>query len=203
MKIAFDFAIIWIEDGNSNQLELRLVIDELPTITILSFWWTKWTKIWHHDFFYCNIYSVQSRSGNIARQIDFNLFSPPEISALNLGCFDYTRKIFEAPTPILPIDSFRHRTIFDIESLSSRNYSNFAMECEWNSDFSQSVQNLRLLWKKLIVFFRKSGIFSKITKGSIFAVECVSNNIVSENWLLHLLCQVFPQKSVSFQSWKN
>ena len=37
IKIAFDFAIIWIEDGISNQLKLRIVIDKFPTKTFVSF----------------------------------------------------------------------------------------------------------------------------------------------------------------------
>ena len=58
------------------------------------------------------------------------------------------------------------------------NYSKFAVECDWNNKISQNVQNLGFL--KIDGFFEKKlEFFFKIDKGGKFAVECVSNGIIS------------------------
>ena len=54
----------------------------------------------------------------------------------------------------------------------SLNCSKFAVESDWNSMISQNVPNLGFFEKKILNFF-------KIDKGGKFAVECVSNGIVS------------------------
>ena len=55
------------------------------------------------------------------------------------------------------------------------------VECDWNSKISQNVQNLGFL-KKIDGFFEKKIEFRIkviIDKGGKFAVECVSNGIIS------------------------
>ena len=49
-------------------------------------------------------------------------------------------------------------------------------------------------WKNRRVFWKKNLIFSKETKGSKFAVKCVSNGIISENVLSDLIMS-FSAKS--------
>ena len=46
--------------------------------------------------------------------------------------------------------------------------------------------------------FPKNLIFFKIGKGGKFAVECVSNDIFSQNHLFHLNCEVFFKKNQNY-----
>ena len=65
------------------------------------------------------------------------------------------------------------------EIFFSLNYSEFAVECDWNSKNSQNVQNL-FFFGKIDGSFRKKPLnFSKIAACDKFFLECVSNGIFS------------------------
>ena len=60
------------------------------------------------------------------------------------------------------------------------NCSNFAVECDWNSKISQNVQKFGVFFKKKQMGFSKKILnFFEIPKGGKFAVESVSNGIIS------------------------
>ena len=80
------------------------------------------------------------------------------------------------------------------------NCSKLAVECDWNSKNSQNVQNLGFFWKNGWVFWKKTWIFLKIDKGGKFAVEWVTNGIISEKCLVRPTYEVFWQKIRTF--WK-
>ena len=52
----------------------------------------------------------------------------------------------------------------DRDSFSTQNCSKFAVECNWDSKFSQNERNLGLFWKKKWVFLQKNLNFSKSLK---------------------------------------
>ena len=80
------------------------------------------------------------------------------------------------------------------EIFFSPNCSRFAVECDWNSKISQNVQNLFFFFEKRWVFRKKSLNFFKIAKSGKFAVECVSNGIISFKKSSALIMRFFRRK---------
>ena len=71
---------------------------------------------------------------------------------------------------------------FWIWKFLSLNYSNFAIECDWNEKISQIRAKLGFFFKKSDRFIKKKAKFSKIGERGKFAVEFVvkqSNEIIS------------------------
>ena len=66
----------------------------------------------------------------------------------------------------------------DHENFSLQNYSKFAVECDWNSEISQKSK-IWVFWKNDGFFWEKNLNSFKIVKAGKFAVECVSNDIIS------------------------
>ena len=113
----------------------------------------------------------------------------------------YTATIFLSngpfPTFFLPnVCQLRSRHIgkyvhaIEREIIFSPNCSKFVAECDWNSKSSQNVRKLGLFWKNRWVFRKKNLKFFKIPKSGKFAVECVSNGIIS------LKCHLRPNYEV-------
>ena len=67
---------------------------------------------------------------------------------------------------------------FEFESFSSSNYSNFAIECNWNSKISHIHTNCGFGSFEKNCFF-----FVKFFKDCKFAAECVSNDNISVKYL--------------------
>ena len=105
------------------------------------------------------------------------------------------------PIAFTPTSAVAH--VSECEFFSS-NCSKFVIECDWNNKNSQNVQILGFFERKMDGFFeKKSWTFSKIAKGCKFAVECVSNGIISLNCLFRPHYEVFGKKSENFERWKN
>ena len=57
--------------------------------------------------------------------------------------------------------------------------------------------------KKLVFFLKKKTKFFKIGEGGKFAVECISNDILSQKYFFPPELSVFFQKLEKFQIWKE
>ena len=64
-------------------------------------------------------------------------------------------------------------------STATETVSQFDVECEWNSEISQNVQELSFLQKRM-GFQKKALKFSKIADGNNFAVQCGGISKVSQ-----------------------
>ena len=84
----------------------------------------------------------------------------------------------------------------EYEKIVSLNYRKFGVKCDWNSDTSQI--RTKVIFLKKWGFLKKDLIFFKIGKSGKFAVECVSNAIISWKSLFHLNCEVFAKNQKSF-----
>ena len=101
-------------------------------------------------------------------------------------------RFFYVYLPLVRVESSPRDSEF--ETFSSPNCSKFAVESDWNSKISE--RGMKFFLKKMFLF--------KIGKGHKFAVECLSNDIISWKWcLFHLNCEVFfvkkNQKSLKFE----
>ena len=65
-------------------------------------------------------------------------------------------------------------------STATETLSQFDVECEWNSEVSQNVQELGFLRKK-VGFYEKILKFLKIADGNKLAVQCEGISKVSQN----------------------
>ena len=90
-------------------------------------------------------------------------------------------------------------------------YSKFAVECDWNSKNSQNVQDLGFLGKQMGILKKKT-FFFKINEGGKFAVQCLSNGIISWKCLFRFTYEVFLGRNQKFlklgkvrklESWKS
>ena len=78
----------------------------------------------------------------------------------------------------------------ELEIVFSPVCSKFTAECDCNTKNSQNVQNLGF-FGKIDGFFEKELDFFKIARFGIFAVECVSNCILSLKCLLRPIYELF------------
>ena len=180
------------------------MIDQLPAITFVSFDEENEQKFDITISFNVKFVHYNLRVEIFSRQIDFNLFSPREISRAYLGCFDYTRKLFEAPTVdrclcilsvILKLSAIfiGWKKIHPVNAnvLLHRIFSNYVHVCSFFQHILtrfpynalETVGFIKTFkfgnFKKIDGFFRKNSNFFEIADGGKFSADCVSDDSIS------------------------
>ena len=89
--------------------------------------------------------------------------------------------------------------VSDREIFFSLNCSKFAVECDWNSENSQNVQNLFFFGKIYGFFSKKTLKFFKIATYGKFFLEYVSNGIFSWKWFSTLFLGFFGKNQKKFK----